>query len=343
MPDRACSSLPRPVSAQCDTNACEPKDWGKTCERGDTKPECAGCSWCQGPPSPPAPPIAPNGCKWTYEGCYEQQWPSGRPVPHCCVLATDGCYLRTGRNLPVAPGRPPTLLPGAPGWHDGLTSNPLPPQDLPSSSFALPPDALSFLAAATSDHAEADRGGGGSGGGRASGDGGGGGSCRSARPGGSQSAGVRGRAGGAVRGSASSPNLIERLSRQPPTAGEVEGGYADAGAATAHSPTDQPIAQSLVSTMPHGFRHSRGRTRERAVLAPSTGVPGANGGLLGRQMAARLGVSGELPGPGAYPLSKGGGPIGARALPRSGLPRQRPFYAAHLKALGGLPQETGPS
>jgi hypothetical protein len=249
----------------------------------------------------------------------------------------------SGRNLPVAPGRPPTLLPGAPGWHDGLTSNPLPPQDLPSSSFALPPDALSFLAAATSDHAEADRGGGGSGGGRASGDGGGGGSCRSARPGGSQSAGVRGRAGGAVRGSASSPNLIERLSCQPPTAGEVEGGYADAGAATAHSPTDQPIAQSLVSTMPHGFRHSRGRTRERAVLAPSTGVPGANGGLLGRQMAARLGVSGELPGPGAYPLSKGGGPIGARALPRSGLPRQRPFYAAHLKALGGLPQETGPS
>jgi len=69
----------------------------------------------------------------------------------------------SGRNLPVAPGRPPTLLPGAPGWHDGLTSNPLPPQDLPSSSFALPPDALSFLAAATSDHAEADRGCGGSG------------------------------------------------------------------------------------------------------------------------------------------------------------------------------------
>ena len=107
MPDRACSSLPRPVSAQCDTNACEPKDWGKTCERGDTKPECAGCSWCQGPPSPPAPPIAPNGCKWTYEGCYEEQWPSGRPVPHCCVLATDGCYLRTGRRYAMCKPLPP--------------------------------------------------------------------------------------------------------------------------------------------------------------------------------------------------------------------------------------------
>lgn len=85
------------------------------------------------------------------------------------------------------------------------------------------------------------------------------------------------------------------------------------------------------------------RAGERGVLAPSTGVPGANGGLLGRQMAARRGASGVLPGPGAFALPKGDGPIGARALPRSGLPRQRPFLSAHLKALGSLSPDSLPS
>ena len=34
--------------------------------------------------------------------------------------------------------------------------------------------------------------------------------------------------------------------------------------------------------------HSRGRTNERARLVSSTGVPGSDGGLLGRQMAMRM-------------------------------------------------------
>ena len=76
---------------------------------------------------------------------------------------------------------------------------------------------------------------------------------------------------------------------------------------------------------------------------PSTGVPGAHGGLLGRQMAARKAGSGILPGPGAFALPKGDGPIGASALPRAGLPRQRPFLSAHLKALGALSPESLPS
>ena len=38
-------------------------------------------------------------------------------------------------------------------------------------------------------------------------------------------------------------------------------------------------------------------------------------------------------------MSKGMGAIGAKPLPHRGLPRSRPFYAAHLRALGSLPNQ----
>lgn len=296
------------------------------------------------------PPSIPQGARSTF--AYEED-AQGRlkrvneePPPRPGSLVGPGRYSPadlsygprvdfksgSGRNLPVTSCRPPALQQSAPSWHDGLTNNPLPPREVPSASFASPSAQSALLATATSTHANTcDVGGSHTGTIE---------SRRSARPGGSQSASVRSSAGYAVRESSSTPNLMEHRSHQ---SGRVDTARAHGETIVAtHLLADEPIAQSLMSTMPHGFRHSRGRTRARGVLAPSTGVPGANGGLLGRQMAARLGADVETPGPGAYPSVKGDGPIGAKGLPQSGLPRQRPFYAAHLKALGALPQGNYP-
>ena len=71
------------------------------------------------------------------------------------------------------------------------------------------------------------------------------------------------------------------------------------------------------------------------MLVSSTGVPGANGGLLGRQMAMRRQLAPVgTPGPGTHEVAKGMG--AARSVPEYGLPRQRPFYSPHLRALGSL-------
>lgn len=65
-------------------------------------------------------------------------------------------------------------------------------------------------------------------------------------------------------------------------------------------------------------------------------MPPSGGGLLGRQLHSRREQSRDgVPGPGTHEAPKGMG--ATKPVPAGGMPRPRPFYAAHLKALGSFP------
>lgn len=82
--------------APCVRARCEAWCTKGICFEEDTRSKCDSCPDCQGPPSPPAPPVNPGRCSSRWEGCY-REWPV--PSPTCCLEASDGCYLRTGRRF----------------------------------------------------------------------------------------------------------------------------------------------------------------------------------------------------------------------------------------------------
>jgi hypothetical protein len=208
----------------------------------------------------------------------------------------------SGRAYPAATaghgaGVPPALTDYAPDWHDGATSNPLPAHGSPSSSFAVPSHGA-VHGAPPSPSGSPSRG-----------------TCRSSHT-------AESEGGGAgvflpTGGQHASRDRVQYVTQR-----------AAGGPATSHG------AGASASDASHANRHSRGRARGRAVLVASVGVADARGGLLGRQLLSRQRGAIDVPGPGTHEAAKGVG--ASKPVPASGLPRPRPFYAAHLRALGSF-------
>ena len=249
----------------------------------------------------------------------------------------------TGRERRSAQeGGPPQLMPSAPGWHAGESANPLPMQGLPSMAFAvptggdyglLPSNRSSPAPKGISPHSKRGSSAGGSSGM----------DLVRGSPSTMRGAGPDGKLGLPL--STSHPNIVTEHSPGGTPSGGAGGGiemYEDGfrvcNPAVSFGVTQRSAGHSLPSEdAPHMNRHSRGRTRVRGALVSSTGVPNGNGGLLGRQMASKRNHRPGVPGPGTHEVAPG---IGAtKPVPQGGLPRPRPFYAAHLRALSNLGRE----
>lgn len=230
-------------------------------------------------------------------------------------------------------GGPPDLMEGAPDWHDGTNANPLPNRDLPSAAFGAPPPSRYQHV----DHLQRQV-------------------VSAPLPHGSPTGEAGGTADPNLEGGTADPNL--------------EGGTADqwvhtdTSSSRVSTPAGAPIAMATSTpasedwgaegdggsakgaqvpsgSLFHTNRHSRGRTNIRGRLVATTGVPDGHGGLLARQLAMRN-ASVEMPGP-AHEYAVPPGVGRTRPLPRTGLPRTKPFRSAHLRALGSLPPRAAAS
>ena len=237
-------------------------------------------------------------------------------------------------------GGPPELKEGAPDWHDGTNANPLPNRDLPSAAFGAPPPSRYPHV----DHLQRQ-------------------TVSASLPHGSPTGETGGTAGPCLAGGTTDPNLAGgtadpnlatsasrvstpggvpmAMATSTPTSedwGTEGGGGAAMGA---EAPSVSVNAKGAEVSLFHTNRHSRGRTNIRGRLVATTGVQDGHGGLLARQLAMRN-ASVEMPGP-AHEYAVPPGVGRTRPLPRTGLPRTKPFRSAHLRALGSLPPRAATS
>lgn len=236
-------------------------------------------------------------------------------------------------------GGPPDLMEGAPDWHDGTNANPLPSRDLPSAAFGAPPPSRYQHV----DHLQRQV-------------------VSAPLPHGSPTGEAGGTAEPSLAGGTADPNLAggtadpavhtgTSSSRVSTPAGASiavasstpasEDWGAEGGGGSAKSAQVPSGGLFHSGNLFHTNRHSRGRTNIRGRLVATTGVQDGHGGLLARQLAMRN-ASVEMPGP-AHEYAVPPGVGRTRPLPRTGLPRTKPFRSAHLRALGSLPPRAAAS
>lgn len=230
-------------------------------------------------------------------------------------------------------GGPPDLMEGAPDWHDGTNANPLPSRDLPSAAFGAPPPSRYQHV----DHLQRQV-------------------VSAPLPHGSPTGEAGGTAEPSLAGGTADPNLAGGTADPAVHTGTSSSRVSTPAGASIAVASSTPAsedwgaegdggsakgAQVPSGSLFHTNRHSRGRTNIRGRLVATTGVQDGHGGLLARQLAMRN-ASVEMPGP-AHEYAVPPGVGRTRPLPRTGLPRTKPFRSAHLRALGSLPPRAAAS